>query len=109
MKKLTLVNKSFLHFLSSCDKEQRKAVLKTTTDDQLKLLVEIVLNLLRGVIPTSTRTRNLLRSSKNNIRKVTEESISKTLRRTRLIKINSEIPVILHSFLKYESRTDIGD
>jgi hypothetical protein len=53
MRKLTLANKSFLHFLSSCDKEQRKAILKTTTDDQLKLLVEIVLNLLRVVIPTS--------------------------------------------------------
>ena len=108
-KKLTLANKSFLHFLSSCDKEQRKAIMQTTTDDQLKLLVEIVLNILRGVIPTSTKTRNLLRSSKNNIRKVVEDSISKTLRRKRLAIISSEIPVILHSFLKYESRTDIGD
>jgi hypothetical protein len=108
MKKLTLANKSFLHFLS-CDKEQRKAILKTTTDDQLKLLVEIVLNLLQGVIPTSNRTKNLLRSNKNNIGKVVEDSTSKTLRRKRLAKISSEIPVILQSFLKYESRTDIGE
>jgi hypothetical protein len=55
---------SFYIFLSSCDKEQRKTILQTTTDDQLKLLVEIVLNILRGVIPTSTRTRNLFRSNK---------------------------------------------
>ena len=109
MKKLTLANKSFLHFLSSCDKEQRKAILKTTTDDQLKLLVEIILNLLRGVIPTSYRTKNLLRSNKNNIRKVVEDSTSKTLRRKRLAKISSEIPVILQSFLKYKSRIDIGE
>ena len=109
MKKLTSANNSFLHFLSSCHKEQRKAILQTTTDDQLKLLVEIVLNILRGVIPTSTRTRNLLRSNKSNIRKVVDDSISKTLRRKRLIKISSEIPVILLSFLilvtkrKYEN------
>jgi len=95
--------------LSSCDKEQRKAILQTITDEQLRLLAEIVLNLLRGVIPTSTRTKNLLQSSKNNIRKVVEDSISKTLRRKRLAKISSEIPVILQSLLKYESRTDIGD
>jgi hypothetical protein len=65
MKKLTLANASFLYFLSSCDKELRKAILKKTTDDQLKLLVEIVLYLLRGVIPTSSRIKNLLRSKKN--------------------------------------------
>jgi hypothetical protein len=64
MKKLTLANASFLYFLSSCDKELRKAILKKTTDDQLKLLVEIVLYLLRGVIPTSSRIKNLLRSKK---------------------------------------------
>lgn len=108
MKKLTLVDKSFLHFLSLCDKEQRKVVLQTTTEDQLKILVEIVLNLLRGVIPPSTRTKNLPRSNKNGVRKVVEDSISKTLRRKRLIQISLELPVILQSFLKYESRADIG-
>lgn len=109
MKKLTLANKSFLHFFSFCDKEQRKALLKTTTDDQLKLLVEIILNILQGVIPISTRTKKLLRSNKSSIRKVAEDSTSKALKRKRLAKISSEIPIILHSFLKYESRTDIGD
>jgi hypothetical protein len=62
---MTLANASFLFFLSSCDKELRKAILKKTTDDQLKLLVEIVLYLLLGVIPTSSRTKKLLRSNKN--------------------------------------------
>lgn len=103
-KKIDQNIKLFLKFLSISDKIQRQSLLRTITDNQLQLLVEIIFNLIKGVLPVSTKTKRLLYLNKDNIRKVVEESIKKSVRKKRLIKINSDLPVIVQSFLKYESR-----
>ena len=106
MKKLTTQNRLFLRFVASCSEEQRKVIIQTTTENQLQLLVEIIFNLIRGVIPIQANTKKLLQQNKVNVRKVVELAVSQNLRRKRLAKINNEIPVIIQAYLKYESRTD---
>lgn len=102
MKNLTLKNKLYLKFLAFCDREQRKAIIRTSHDDQLKLLVEIIYNLLKGVISLSRNKTQLLTLDKNNIRKVVADSVSMNLRRKRLLKIVNNIPIIIQLYFKYE-------
>lgn len=108
MKKRSQQNILFLKFLSSCEGEQRKSIIQTTTENQLRLLVEIIHNLVQGIIPIQTRNKQLLQLNKENIRKVVEVSVSIKLRRKRLININRDIPIIIQAFFKYESRIGLG-
>lgn len=102
--KLTTINRLFLNFLVDIDNNQRNAILKTLTNEQLQILVEIIYNLLKGSLPISKKYKDLLYPNKQAIRKVVDESISKHLRRKRLLKISNDLPIILRNFLKYESR-----
>lgn len=105
-KRLAKNNKLFLRFISTTDKDQRRAILRTLTDIQLQLLVEIIFNLIKGNLPLSVRNKQLLSQNKDNIRKIVTESISKQLRKKRLIKISEDIPIIVETFLRHESRVN---
>lgn len=107
-KKLTRANGLVLKFLTVCDKNQRNIILRTLTDQQLQILVEIIYNLVKGGFHISKKYRDALSLKKTNIRSVIEESISKRLRRKRLLKISEVIPIILQAFFKYESGASIS-
>lgn len=74
----------FLSFLLSRRMEQRLDILRHLSPHELKLLVEIILNVVHGVITISSKDYNILDKNKTPIRKVIqrgtgtkyEESIS---------------------------------
>lgn len=90
------------------EKNQRDALIHTLTDQQLQILVEIIYNLIKGGIHISNKYKDVLSVNKNNVRKVVEESISKRLRKKRLLKISGDLPIILQAFFKYESGTGVS-
>ena len=92
----------------TCEKNQREALIRTLTDQQLQILLEIIYNLIKGGIYISNKYKDMLATNKDNIRKVVEESISKRLRRKRLLKISGDLPIILQVFFKHESRTSFS-
>lgn len=104
MRKVTLQDKCFLLFINSCGSEQRKAVLQVTNEHQLKLLVEIIFNLLKGIIPLPKHSKRQLSVNRPKIRRVIEESLQQRVRKIRLLKISNILPLIIQSYLKYESR-----
>lgn len=73
-----------LHLLSSAGPQQRKAILKTASNDQIKSLCEICHNLLRGNIPTAKV--NKLVSYKRVIRQLADKKIP--ISRKRKLFIN---------------------
>lgn len=61
-----------LHLLSSATPQQRKAILKTATNEQIKSLCEVCQNLLIGNIPINTKK---LRSHRKIIRQLADKKI----------------------------------
>ena len=54
-------NAPLLHLLSGCHAKQRKAILETLTDEQLKTLCEVVLNILKGTVDLPPKQKQKLR------------------------------------------------
>ena len=63
---------SFLRLLRSTEKNQQKALLKTASEEQIKSLSEIILNLLAGYIPLSAKTKRTLSQHKDKLRGVAD-------------------------------------
>ena len=65
MSKLIKKQTSFLRlFIETSSNQQRKALLNTVTDDQLKALTEITYNLLQDSIPVTAAQKKKLRTYK---------------------------------------------
>ena len=89
-------NSAFLHLLSDCHPKQRKVLLETLTDEQLKTLCEVVLNILKGIIHLSPRQQQKLRKKKRVLYQLVSKSIpSKTKKRLLVQEGGSVLPSIL--------------
>ena len=62
--------------MQTTEKKQQKALLKTATDCQIRILSEIVLNLLAGNIPISEKTKQNLKKHKEKLRKLSDRKSS---------------------------------
>lgn len=98
--------RTYLQFLSLCDESQRSAIIKTSTSDQLKAIMEIIYNLLHGTIPLARRYKIILSRYKDTIRKLTERQLAVGKRKTLLKKLQSVIPIIIRIFFKHEQGVD---
>lgn len=96
----------FLKFVSSCSKEQRYAVLKCLNEAQLKILVEIIYNITKSVIPVSKRDKKLLRKYMHSIRRLILPALNLKSRQSILIKLEEIIPKVISLFFKYDERDD---
>lgn len=94
--------KSFIKFLHSTTSLQRKAIMKSLTNDQLKLLIEIVYNVAMNVIPILEEDKRLLSKHKLSIRRTLEEGISKKQRQQRLLTIHKILPIFIRNYLKWQ-------
>ena len=90
-------------FLSTANISQIKAIINTLNLRQKKILIEIIYNILQGVVPVTTGEKTKLFSLKKNIRNIIANSLST---RTRLLKIVVLIPMLTKIFFKYESGND---
>ena len=68
-------HKHFLQLLRSGEKNQQKAILKTATEEQVKTLSEIILNLLAGYIPINSKTKRNLSKYKDTLRGVIDKKV----------------------------------
>lgn len=94
-------SRSFLKLLANTTPEQSAQIIKSTDHRQLQLLVEIVFNCLKSVIPLSERVKRNLSTFAKFIRAVVVNNITPQLRRKRLLKIIVIIPTLISSFFKY--------
>lgn len=88
-------HRSFLQLLRSSEKNQQKAILKTASDEQIKTLSEIVLNLLAGHIPINNKTKRNLSKYRDNLRDLTDKTIAVSTLKKRWNKFPVEVLVNL--------------
>lgn len=66
--------RSFLELLQHAENTQKKALLKTASDEQVRILSEIVYNILGGVIEISAKSKQDLLPHKNKLRKLGDKT-----------------------------------
>jgi len=103
---LSKTNRHFLQFISTADVQQVKLILKSLTTRQLQILIEIVFNIVKGVIPISDTVKKTLSKQTSSIRLLILDGISPKLRQKRLVKIVDILPLMIKQYFQYESRTD---
>lgn len=102
MSKRIVKAKHFLGLLTNAEKNQQRVLLKTATDEQIKSLSEIVLNLLAGYIPISHKLRRDLSKHKDKIRGVADRKIKISTLKQRWNKFPIEVlENIIKITLKY--------
>lgn len=101
--KLTQSDTKLLQFLETCYQPQRIVLLKSLSKHQLKVLVEIIYNILKGVIPLSSKYKKSLFKYRSSIRLLTSKKVTVKTRQSKLVKIQEIIPLIIRAYWKYES------
>ena len=93
---------SYLQLLSKSHAKQRKAILQSATPEQIKILSEIVLNLLEGNIPLTPKQKRVLQPHEKAFLRVSgRKSSSLQLRRIWLRIANSSLLILLQTILPY--------
>lgn len=106
--KLSNENKIFFDFLKRASKCQKIIILRSLSVTQLRLLTEIIYNILHGNIPLSGAMKDKLKRYKGQLRKVTVRSLSRIERKRRLINIQNYISIIIEVYLNHESGADLN-
>ena len=86
--------------ITTASRTQRKALLKTITNDQLKAVVEIVVNLLNKVIPISPRDKSKLKSNRRFIRQIADRAITLKKKKDLILRQGGIIVLLLNSVQK---------
>lgn len=89
-----------LHLLSNANPQQRKAILRTASTEQIKTICEICQNLLSGNIPIAKVQK--LRSYKKVIRQLADKKIPISKKKKLFINQSGSgfLPLIIPSVLK---------
>ena len=95
MSKQFFKNINFLSLLVSAEDEQRVAIIKSMSEDQFKVLVECVYNILYGVITLSPQYKKKLFKYRNVIRKITEQGRTRLQRKKLLLKYRFLLPTLV--------------
>ena len=93
MKRLR-AHKSFLHLLVHTHPKQRTALIRTSTPEQLGVLSEILLNIMREVLPISAKHRQQLMKYKDTLRLLVRKKLSNRAKRELLAKYRDFIPTL---------------
>ena len=95
-------NKHFLFLLYTTDTKQRKALLGSITKEQLMSFCELVLNIIKGVIPVSRETKNKLKRYARVLRLLAEKrSVSRGRKIALLLKHMRLVLMILRIGRKF--------
>lgn len=95
-----LVKKHWSYFqllMTTTSKIQRKQLLDTITNDQLRALVQIVVNLLRSVLPLSPGNKTKVKKHRTFIRKLGNTAISLKQKKLLLCRQGTVIVLLLKS------------
>jgi hypothetical protein len=97
--------RSLCLYLTSSPKQQVTYILKTITKDQLQIILEILYNIVNGILAISNEDKQKLKKHKTILRKLIAPDLKWTSRKKLLWKIRHLVPVILQSYLKHVKRT----
>lgn len=95
--------KWFVEFLQYASPLQRNAILQTLTNQQLKVVIEIIYNVVMNVIPIPDQDKRSLKKRKRDILRTLAKGISKQNRRRRLLSIGDIVQVFVRNYLKWQS------
>ena len=107
MARINEKSRLFLRFINTCDSLQRRAILRHIHVKQLKLLVEIIYNVLHGVIAITKQYKKYLMTKKKVIRRITSPGLSIEERKKAILKLEKDIPRLIQIYFNYESRNGI--
>ena len=94
-------NAALLHMLSNCHPKQRKALLQTLSEEQLRTLCEVILNILRGTVELTPSQKKSLGKRKRALYQLASKSVpSKTKKKILVQQGGSFLPAILISALQ---------
>ena len=89
-------NAALLHLLSDCHPKQRKALLQTLSEEQLRTLCEVILNILKGTVELTPSQKNSLGKRKRLLYQLASKSVpSKTKKKILVQQGGSLLPAIL--------------
>lgn len=74
---------------------QRKAILKTLTDQQLHAVVEAIYNVLQGVCPLNSKDKKKLIDYKSVIRRLVSKELTKKQQQRLLHKNQDILPLLM--------------
>lgn len=81
----------------------KAAIIKEAPDEVIHKLIEIIYNVLKGVVPLSTHQKKILKRSKNTLRQLVKPKLSKKRRRVLLQKeVKTSLPVVLKQAQKVQ-------
>ena len=96
----TLVKKHWCYFqllMSTTSKLQRRQLVDTITNDQLRALIQIVVNLLKSIIPLTPSKKTQLKKHRKVIRQLGNSSVSLKKKKELLCRQSSVIALLLKS------------
>lgn len=91
---------ALLKFIIASNKLQRKAILKTLDDSQLRSICAIIFNFLDGTFKVPTEQMKLLVRYKKSIRQIAEKKVKRGQKLRQLQQISEVLPHILKAALK---------
>ena len=81
-----ILNEAYFVGLLRAEKRQRRVLLKTITDKQMKALIEIVYNILQGYGSLTDKDKMYLKKYQSVIRRFTDKRVSSKQRKRLLEK-----------------------
>ena len=109
MSKQVEKNISFISLLARSEDGQKIALLKSMTIEQMKVIIECVYNVLYGVVPMNTKTKNNLSRYKNVIRELTDKETTRVRRKKLLLKYRFVLPPIIKLVLDHINHINQND
>ena len=98
MSRLIKKHWSYLQLLmNTTSKQQRKQLLDTITNDQLRALTEVIVNLLQSILPITPSHKPKLKRHRNIIRRLGDTTISSKKKKELLCKQGAVIANLLKS------------
>ena len=82
---------------------QKQFILKTLTKNQVQCIVEIVFNVMNGVIDITENDKKILKKRKRIIREVIRTHATLIERKRHILQIKKILPLFLKAYLKYVS------
>ena len=93
----------FVQFLMKATQQQQLCILKTLSKPQLQCILEIIFNVMQGVVSLTEHDKAQLKRRKRFIRVVIATRVTLNQRRKRLLQIKNILTVFLKAYLNYVS------
>lgn len=102
------VHLPFLQLLCTTDKKQRKALLQTITDAQLRAICELVLNIYRGTFNVPSIYVRKLAPHRKLIETLVDRAINKKHKKQLLSQKRNILPLMIGPYVRLSKKKNDG-